>query len=1744
MAYSNEFEQKYFEEEWRKQKEKLEAEKRKPRLTTQQKIETIKEDVPFWEHAYSITLNRKPSEKELEYLAEEKTERPKAYRSKKNFLRGGLIFISEQEDLLDSFVQNLTFDAVDSFSTLIGLEEKEARERMKEFEAEQIKDSKVARIAEKVPELIGGIGGLFASFSLTSSILNGLKFYKLTGKISNKIAKKMFSHWETIIKASKSIWGGLNRGATVGLNTLVRSTVDNLKDGEFKIEDLGNIGFNTLVSSVSSGIQGGVERQIAMSELPKLAKVGANVLQTFGLGFSEGLLRTKDLSSAFILGITDALWRIADINDYDYAKIKPQMEEARETIKMIRAKQGYDDGDEIADDILTFILKSKNTKINLNDPADAQKFRNALKYVLDRIDKAKPERLSSQVFYSVDLPIEKWSEEPQVKSALVEMKETKEKGIMPYTQRAINILIENLPRETKFYPLISDLENIKKIIQDKKDLSKTETQKYIDKIFQEDIPNIIIGNKLLKDSYKSIIERIKNEIKTKEEKEELLKEIKNFSSLLEKEEDTKEKEVLQDFSQQLLRAVNLYSIIEPYVFKDVFLGLLEQYQESDVCKPYPTPSRKLAQEKAELELKEETEKEKTKEFYKIAKNLPKQYSILKEVLPEEELPSKILEEKYNAIVRERGGELIKEKHLWQENLKQKFARTVYPSVENIFDRVVILKKYEDALEKEGVIIDTPSDAYLQARLREGRSGKVIFSLLYGQMKTVYDENEGWIDKPIEGAESYIDIISLVPNKLKKEFEEFLRTSQELYRETTIEDYVSKYINPNEDKESRILALEKRLEDIKEEIGEKNWETFKIIQEKLNEYNTNLLTYLLDNDIINKNLYDKLIQNKTYIPLRNAIAGAYGNLDGVEGAKREKIIQELIGSSTATLEAIPSYAQSIATAIEIVEDNRIKRTLIDLIKKDPKYINIRQKKEDENLDEIQMVFPVIDVFENGEKKYYILEDKDDKNRFADSIWMCLKKLNESESKSSNKFLSSILKVLQLPSKILRQTATSLSPDFLFTNAIRDQLTAFLYSEHGYIPFVDIIKGISVYVGKDKGEAKKIWDEYLTSGAFGGGLASVDREMLDREVKKIKNGVYNPLEILAEISETIEQATRISEFVMARKVKGIKESAYAAREITVDFSKAGFVGKEINRFVPFFNANLQGMYKLWQEIKKIDAIFKLKNGELSELEKEKLAKNYQTLLAFFMKTLSLYIVSRGIIWLNNNQNYQNYKLYTSLPDQEKQDNYIYIINDTDKQKNILYLIQELEKEYSEYFENKFNSFKYLDKIISNKIDFYILDSLLEDISDFYYGKNIKKTKKAEALREEIEEKKDMFTSVPSYIRIPKPQLIDTGIFSIFDRILERELGKGIEQKFLKELIQKRINYNISKEAKDILLKVYDEEPLSTEEIRRLKIEIPETELRYILLSDNLTKGLYPEETLKKIKDIILSESVLPSISIPPLTTVYELQANWSFFRRMPIESFELQGRPQWARYTKDTSETAKLIGKISGLSPAKVEYAIKSIFGGLGGSILSIIDFIVGKEELKGSGKILFDKIPILRSFVRHIKTYGRNAVVNNLYEEIKKINEFENLYKNYSANGEIKIKKNIITTIQKEPSYQDALKEIKKVETPYINDFAIESFITYKDIVKNAYKNIKINNDKIQYIYQQIDLKELTPEEGIEKILKLSEENFDIAKEIMIFIQNLKLKINKETKDYIEYYFEPKISFINVDKIYFDKKRKR
>lgn len=178
------------------------------------------------------------------------------------------------------------------------------------------------------------------------------------------------------------------------------------------------------------------------------------------------------------------------------------------------------------------------------------------------------------------------------------------------------------------------------------------------------------------------------------------------------------------------------------------------------------------------------------------------------------------------------------------------------------------------------------------------------------------------------------------------------------------------------------------------------------------------------------------------------------------------------------------------------------------------------------------------------------------------------------------------VARTAARMLRTGAT-MSPSFILRNVLRDTVSAGISSKNGFIPIVDTIRG-AIALAKDPAmraefEAAGV-TEYNFYSSQKSRIKSLDAMAGETPASawEIMKAVFSRLEAT---SDFFESSTRMGEYMKARQ-KGLsmEEAARAAREVTLDFSRSGRVGEQVNQVVPFFNACLQGgdkMVRLFRE-----------------------------------------------------------------------------------------------------------------------------------------------------------------------------------------------------------------------------------------------------------------------------------------------------------------------------------------------------------------------------------------------------------------------------------------------------------------------------------------------------------------------------------------------------------------------------------
>ncbi|OPY86054.1 MAG: hypothetical protein A4E71_01778 [Smithella sp. PtaU1.Bin162] len=222
--------------------------------------------------------------------------------------------------------------------------------------------------------------------------------------------------------------------------------------------------------------------------------------------------------------------------------------------------------------------------------------------------------------------------------------------------------------------------------------------------------------------------------------------------------------------------------------------------------------------------------------------------------------------------------------------------------------------------------------------------------------------------------------------------------------------------------------------------------------------------------------------------------------------------------------------------------------------------------------------------------------DENNENAMKIASALKNLDGGDS-------GSVVRVLSKVSRFLAMVNTSLNPEFIISNFLRDIQTAgynMSDSEADKIRMKAIkqvgsaFKGIWQYERNTNRESE--WAEWFNRFRHAGGqtgwiqsyenikdrekdLVNKVKQMQPGKTRLIRRGLTAAFDYIADTNTAVENAIRLSVFKNLVEA-GVSESkaAVISKELTVNFNKKGNLGPVMNAAYLFFNASMQGSARI--------------------------------------------------------------------------------------------------------------------------------------------------------------------------------------------------------------------------------------------------------------------------------------------------------------------------------------------------------------------------------------------------------------------------------------------------------------------------------------------------------------------------------------------------------------------------------------
>lgn len=194
-----------------------------------------------------------------------------------------------------------------------------------------------------------------------------------------------------------------------------------------------------------------------------------------------------------------------------------------------------------------------------------------------------------------------------------------------------------------------------------------------------------------------------------------------------------------------------------------------------------------------------------------------------------------------------------------------------------------------------------------------------------------------------------------------------------------------------------------------------------------------------------------------------------------------------------------------------------------------------------------------------------------------------------------------------SKRLLTGAITLDPAFMMANWVRDTLAAWVTSDAGIIPVIDSLKGAKAAFSMDS-EVLAM----MAAGGGGGGVYDmqptelrtflVDKLGSESAANRFMGTIVSPknwLKAWRKIGNAAENANRVAIYRAVRAKGGsVAEAAYQARDV-LNFTMSGDFAamRWLTATVPFMNARIQGLYRLWRGAQDNPTAFAMKGLALT-------------------------------------------------------------------------------------------------------------------------------------------------------------------------------------------------------------------------------------------------------------------------------------------------------------------------------------------------------------------------------------------------------------------------------------------------------------------------------------------------------------------------------------------------------------------
>lgn len=354
--------------------------------------------------------------------------------------------------------------------------------------------------------------------------------------------------------------------------------------------------------------------------------------------------------------------------------------------------------------------------------------------------------------------------------------------------------------------------------------------------------------------------------------------------------------------------------------------------------------------------------------------------------------------------------------------------------------------------------------------------------------------------------------------------------------------------------------------------------FATYQKQVREYIHNLMQYRVDSGLMTQQDMDFLEKYyPNYVPTfrrtertpstkdrRNVRIGK--TVGRAEGGNQKLVpLHEALGRQTMSVVREGSKNRFGERLLEIWQrsgaDSRVRKYLLDA----------KEYDADFSLD----TFDGADPTPKKENTFTVYKDGKQWEMQVDPTMFDAVKALSPDTKESNV----VVKAIRAGNNLFKALVTGYNPTFVVRNTVRDLQTAGLYSRDGKA----FLENYPLALREIKRDGA-YWKQYK---ALGGSFSSVF-DYQTGTVQEPSGKVAKLAARMEALNMAMEQAPRLAEFMSVVKagdgsMENLMDAMHAAADVTVNFGRAGTLGKVLNaNFVPFLNPGIQGFDKMIRRV----------------------------------------------------------------------------------------------------------------------------------------------------------------------------------------------------------------------------------------------------------------------------------------------------------------------------------------------------------------------------------------------------------------------------------------------------------------------------------------------------------------------------------------------------------------------------------